>query len=80
LHPEREPPVISSRSAARSANTISPAKYQHAPSPLSGGLIKAAWFRHYAPAELPQRFERVVQSWDTASKATELSDFSVCTT
>ena len=29
---------------------------------------------------LPQHFERIVQSWDTANKATELSDFSVCTT
>jgi phage terminase large subunit-like protein len=28
---------------------------------------------------LPATFERIVQSWDTASKATELSDFSVCT-
>ena len=41
-------------------------------------LVKAAWFRHYAADETPQ-FERIVQSWDTASKATELSDFSVCT-
>jgi len=24
--------------------------------------------------------ERIVQSWDTANKATELSDYSVCTT
>ena len=30
--------------------------------------------------ERPERFERIVQSWDTANKATELSDFSVCTT
>jgi predicted phage terminase large subunit-like protein len=29
--------------------------------------------------ELPQNFDRVVQSWDTANKATELSDFSMCT-
>jgi predicted phage terminase large subunit-like protein len=29
---------------------------------------------------LPQDFDRIVQSWDTANKATELSDFSVCTT
>jgi predicted phage terminase large subunit-like protein len=28
---------------------------------------------------LPAQFERLVQSWDTASKATELSDYSVCT-
>jgi predicted phage terminase large subunit-like protein len=53
-------------------------QYQQMPSPLGGGLVKAGWFRQYAPDELPQ-FERIVQSWDTASKATELSDFSVCT-
>jgi hypothetical protein len=53
-------------------------QYQQAPSPLGGGLVKAGWFRQYAVEEIPQ-FERVVQSWDTASKATELSDFSVCT-
>jgi predicted phage terminase large subunit-like protein len=29
---------------------------------------------------LPETFDRIVQSWDTANKATELSDFSVCTT
>jgi hypothetical protein len=28
----------------------------------------------------PESFNRIVQSWDTANKATELSDFSVCTT
>ena len=28
---------------------------------------------------MPQTFESIVQSWDTASKASELSDFSVCT-
>jgi len=28
----------------------------------------------------PERFDRIVQSWDTANKATELSDYSVCTT
>jgi len=54
-------------------------QYQQAPSPLGGGLVKAAWFRHYAPGELPQSFDRIAQSWDTANKATELSDFSVCT-
>jgi len=43
-------------------------------------LVKAAWFRNYAPNERPDRFDHVVQSWDTANKATELSDFSVCTT
>ena len=49
------------------------------PQALGGGMVKAAWFRAYAANELPALFDRVVQSWDTASKATELSDFSVCT-
>jgi predicted phage terminase large subunit-like protein len=51
-----------------------------APAPLGGGLVKAAWFKRYRKSELLERFDRVVQSWDTANKATELSDFSVCTT
>src|SRR6266581_6476366 len=42
-------------------------------------MVKAAWFRNYAPNERPDAFERIVQSWDSANKATELSDFSVCT-
>jgi predicted phage terminase large subunit-like protein len=54
-------------------------QYQQAPAPLGGGLVKPHWFKRYRPDELPERFERVVQSWDTANKASELSDFSVCT-
>jgi phage terminase large subunit-like protein len=42
-------------------------------------MVKAAWFRNYMPNERPDEFDRVVQSWDTANKASELSDFSVCT-
>jgi phage terminase large subunit-like protein len=44
---------------------------------LGGGLVKSDWFRHYAASELPRDFDRIVQSWETANKATELS---VCTT
>ena len=29
---------------------------------------------------MPERFDQVLQSWDTANKDTELSNFSVCTT
>jgi hypothetical protein len=67
-----------SRSAASpglsrgSANIISPANTSR-PRPQGGGMVKAAWFRSYAPNERPDKFDRVVQSWDTANKASELS-------
>jgi hypothetical protein len=36
-------------------------------------MVKAGWFRRIAPNERPEEFDRVVQSWDTANKASELS-------
>jgi hypothetical protein len=42
-------------------------------------MVKATWFRSHAENERLDPFDRVVQSWDTANKASELSDFSVCT-
>jgi hypothetical protein len=55
-------------------------QYQQSPAPLGGGLVKVEWFKRYRENERPERFDRIVQSWDTANKASELSDFSVCTT
>src|ERR1700726_70572 len=55
-------------------------QYQQSPAPLGGGMVKAEWFKSYREKERPERFDQIVQSWDTANKATELSDFSVCTT
>lgn len=56
------------------------AQFQQAPVPMGGALIKTAWLQRYASGDLPKAFGTVVQSWDTAQKATELSDYSVCTT
>ena len=42
-------------------------------------MIKEAWFRRFRHDET-SAFDRVVQSWDTANKPSELSDYSVCTT
>src|SRR5215831_20606137 len=53
---------------------------QQSPAPLGGGLVKTKWFKRYRDSDKPERFDRIVQSWDTANKATELSDYSVCTT
>jgi predicted phage terminase large subunit-like protein len=55
-------------------------QYQQAPAPSGGGLVKTEWFKRYTPQDKPESFDRIVQSWDTANKVTELSDYSVCTT
>jgi predicted phage terminase large subunit-like protein len=79
LHPEREPPEMIEQIRRTIGEYNFAGQYQQAPSPFGGGLVKQAWFRQYTPGEFPQGFDRVVQSWDTANKASELSDFSVCT-
>ncbi len=56
------------------------AQYQQAPVLPGGALIKRVWFRSYARRPEPGRGDRIVQSWDTASKANKTNDFSVCTT
>ena len=79
LQPEREPPAMLAHIRRTIGEYNFAGQYQQAPAPLGGGLVKAVWFPRYRLDELPPRFERVVQSWDTANKASELSDFSVCT-
>src|SRR5215467_1975878 len=80
LHPDREPIETLDRIRRTVGEYNFAGQYQQSPVPLGGGLVKATWFKRYAEHDLPERFERIVQSWDTANKATELSDFSVCTT
>jgi len=72
LHAAREPPPMLEQIRKTIGEYNFADQYQQAPSPLGGGLVKTGWFRHYAVEDAPQ-FERIVQSWDTASKATELN-------
>lgn len=80
LHPERETIAVYDgiRQTIGEYNFLS--QYQQNPSPVGGAMVKTDWMRFYEPGEQPARFSRIVQSWDTANKATELSDYSVCTT
>jgi hypothetical protein len=80
LHPEREPLELLAPMREIQGEYNFAGQYQQAPSPLGGGMIKTQWFQTYTPAELPKQFDLVFQSWDTACKSTELSDYSVCTT
>jgi predicted phage terminase large subunit-like protein len=80
LHPAREPLATLEHIRRTIGEYNFAGQYQQSPAPLGGGLVKGEWFKRYGEKERPERFERIVQSWDTANKATELSDFSVCTT
>jgi len=80
LHPEREPLETLHRIRRTIGEYNFAGQYQQSPAPLGGGLVKEKWFKRYRENDLPERFDRIVQSWDTANKASELSDFSVCTT
>jgi predicted phage terminase large subunit-like protein len=80
LHPEREPLSVLDNIRRTIGEYNFAGQYQQSPAPLGGGLVKVEWFKRYRDSERPERFDRIVQSWDTANKATELSDFSVCTT
>jgi predicted phage terminase large subunit-like protein len=80
LQPERE--SLETLAAIRQTMTEYnfAAQYQQCPIPLEGAIVKIAWLKYYEHGELPPRFSGILQSWDTANKATALSDFSVCTT
>ena len=80
LHPEREPLAVLQHIRRTIGEYNFAGQYQQQPSPLGGGMVKAEWFKFYVPGEQPSKFELVLQSWDTANKSTELSDYSVCTT
>ena len=79
LHPERQPLATLEQIRRTIGEYNFAGQYQQAPAPQGGGMVKAAWFKSYAENGRPDPFDRIVQSWDTANKASELSDFSVCT-
>ncbi|MBV9859630.1 MAG: phage terminase large subunit [Alphaproteobacteria bacterium] len=79
LHPAREPIEAIAKIRRTLGEYSFAGQYQQAPAPLGGGLVRAEWFKRYGPNQRPERFESIVQSWDTANKASELSDYSVCT-
>ena len=80
LHAEREPLEVLHHIRETVGEYNFAGQYQQSPAPLGGGMVKAEWFKTYTDADLPQTFEMILQSWDSANKASELSDYSVCTT
>jgi predicted phage terminase large subunit-like protein len=80
LAPIREPLAVLDALRQAMGEYHFSAQYLQEPVPLGGGLVKLDWCQRYRSFDLPQTFEQIIQSWDTANKATNLSDYSVCTT
>jgi predicted phage terminase large subunit-like protein len=80
LHPERETITTLARIRGQMNEYNFSSQYQQSPIPLGGAMVKTGWLRFYEPSETPDQFDIKLQSWDTANKAAELSDYSVCTT
>lgn len=80
LHEGREGRVELDAIQQNVGSYVFSAQYQQCPVPIGGGHIKTEWFHFYEESELPEKFELILQSWDTANKESELADYCVCTT
>ena len=80
LDEAREPREVLDRLKVTLGSFKFSAQYQQRPVPVEGEIIKWPWFRFYDVLPSRASGDEIVQSWDTAYKADELSDYSVCTT
>ena len=78
LHPARESREVLDNIKKGMGSATFSAQYQQAPVPPGGNMIDWAWFGWYEPNN-SRKFDEIIISWDTAMKATELSDYSVGT-
>jgi predicted phage terminase large subunit-like protein len=78
LQPARESLATLEDIRSRDAYVFA-AQYQQDPQPEAGIIVKREWLHRFDLSK-PPAFETKIQSWDTANKVTELSDYSVCTT
>ncbi|MGE3993844.1 hypothetical protein [Pseudorhodoplanes sp.] len=75
LHYEREPQEVLDSMKQQMGSMAFAAQYLQSPVPLGVNLIRWEWFRRWT--QLPDRKVyggQIVQSWDTASKTSELND------
>lgn len=80
LHPERESLELLEQMKSTMGSQNFAAQYQQRPTPAGGDIVKLEWFKTYDKKPQQRSGDHIVQSWDTACKAGELNDWSVCTT
>ncbi|MGM0743417.1 MAG: phage terminase large subunit, partial [Pseudomonadota bacterium] len=80
LHPDRMPKDLLNQRRVELGSYVFAAQFQQRPAPLGGGMVRWEWFPLYDTPPTRGPGDQLVQSWDTASKAEEANDYSVCTT
>ncbi len=80
LHPERESRAQLDRLRRSMGTATFSAQYQQSPVPAEGLHVKRDWLRFYQTSPEKAIGDRIVQSWDTASKDGVFNDYSVCIT
>ena len=79
LDPAREPRAVLDQLKASMGTMDFSAQYQQRPIPAEGNLIRRKWLRYYDEPPRREPYDVIAISWDTAMKATEISDYSVGT-
>jgi predicted phage terminase large subunit-like protein len=80
LHPEHESRETLKRFERDAGSYVFAAQYQQSPIPPGGAMIRHEWLVYDAAFPEPKDGDRILQSWDTASKDGIHNDWSVCTT
>jgi predicted phage terminase large subunit-like protein len=78
LWPSRYPVEALEAIRADVGNRVFQVLYQGNVAAAQGVVFKRDWFRHYQ--QPPEKFSRIIQSWDTAFKTGATNDYSVCAT
>jgi predicted phage terminase large subunit-like protein len=77
LHEGREGKKELDRAKSELGSYAFSAQYQQRPVPLKGSVIKQEWIKRY---KAKPATDKIIQSWDTAIKSVQGSDYTVCTT
>ena len=76
LHPEHESLGTLEEIRRTLGSATFAAQYLQAPRPAEGNLVDPAWLKTFKPEDLPEKFDQIVMSVDSANKATELADYT----
>ena len=79
IDPNREDLATLSRLKRDMGSLHFSAQYQQEPIAREGNMVKQDWFKSFDPKNIPNRFDAMVISWDTASATGAQNDYSVGT-